>query len=60
MKFDTLKKLLLYLAVGFALLMLWNDPSGAARSATGFIGDIGDFSASVIDKVSRFVIELFD
>ncbi|MEI2706242.1 MAG: hypothetical protein V9E89_13540 [Ilumatobacteraceae bacterium] len=54
MKYDTAKRLVLTLLVGFALLSLWNDPAGAARATTGLISDVGHFASAVIDKVVRF------
>lgn len=55
MKYDTLKRVLMWSAVLFALLTVWNDPAGAGRAATGLIDDLGQFSATVIDKTGAFL-----
>ncbi len=60
MKFDTVRKLAIVLAVCFALVTIWNDPQGAARSTVDFIHDVGQFVASALDRVGRFVVRLFD
>ena len=55
MKFDTLKRVLLWCLVLFALLTVWNDPAAAGRAATDLIDNVGQFSARVIDKVGAFL-----
>jgi hypothetical protein len=45
----------LYLLVAFLVIRLWQDPGGAANSVVNFIGSIGSFFASAVDKLSQFV-----
>jgi hypothetical protein len=47
-------RIALYVLGAFLLLQLWQDPSGAAQATTDFIGGIGHFFASVIDKIGEF------
>ena len=47
-------RIALYVLGAFLLLQLWQDPSGAAQATTDFIGGIGHFFASVIDKIGQF------
>ena len=49
-----------YLLVAFLVIRLWQDPTGAADSTVEFIGSIGSFFASAVDKLSEFVQSLAD
>ena len=60
MKYEHVKRLLLGLLLFLAVLTIWNDPAGAARATTDFVGDVGRFFATLIDKLVAFFKELFD
>jgi hypothetical protein len=47
-----------YLVVAFMVIRLWQDPSGAADSTVNFIGSIGSFFATAVDKLSQFARSL--
>lgn len=55
MNFDTVKKLLVYLALAFVVISMWRDPSGSAGAAGGFLHSVGGFFSSAIDKGSVFL-----
>lgn len=44
-----------YLLVAFMVIRLWQDPAGSADATVNFIGSIGSFFASAVDKLSEFV-----
>jgi hypothetical protein len=44
-----------YLFVAFLVIRLWQDPAGAADATVRFVGSIGSFFASAVDKLSEFV-----
>jgi hypothetical protein len=44
-----------YLLVAFMVIRLWQDPAGAADATVRFVGSIGSFFASAVDKLSEFV-----
>lgn len=44
-----------YLLVAFLVIRLWQDPAGAADATVHFVGSIGSFFASAVDKLSEFV-----
>ncbi len=48
-------KIAFYLVAAFLVIRLWQDPTGAANSVVNFIGSIGSFFASAVDKLSQFV-----
>jgi hypothetical protein len=45
----------IYLLVAFMVIRLWQDPSGSADATVNFIGSVGSFFASAVDKLSEFV-----
>ena len=49
-----------YLLVAFLVIRLWQDPSGSADATVNFIGSVGSFFSSAIDKLSEFVRSLGD
>jgi len=55
MNFDTLKKMLVYLAVVFVVVSVWRDPQGSADAAGAFLGSIGGFCSTLIDKGGQFL-----
>lgn len=60
MKYEHVKRLLVGLLLFLAVLTIWNDPAGAAQATTEFVGDVGRFFSTVIDKLVRFFKELFN
>ncbi len=44
-----------YLLVALMVIRLWQDPSGSADATVNFVGSIGSFFASAVDKLSEFV-----
>jgi hypothetical protein len=50
-----LSRVAFYLVVAFLVIRLWQDPAGAANSTVNFVGSIGSFFASAVDKISQFV-----
>ena len=48
-------KVVFYLLVAFLVIRLWQDPTGAADAVVNFIGSIGSFFASAVDKLAQFV-----
>lgn len=48
-------RVVFYLLVAFMVIHLWQDPSGSANATVNFIGSIGSFFASAVDKLSVFV-----
>jgi len=55
---QTVKKLALAVVALFLLLSFWNDPSGSAAACSDFVGGVGNFFSSVIDKGAEFVSNL--
>ncbi len=55
MKFDTVKKLLIYLSVAFVVVSVWTNPTGSADAAGSFLGSVGDFFSATVDKGSEFL-----
>ena len=55
MKKIDLKKLLLYLVIAFVIVSIWKDPSGSAKTAGTFLGNVGNFLVAQIDKGSSFI-----
>jgi hypothetical protein len=59
MKLDV-KQLIIYLSVAFIVVAIWRDPSGSAGTAGDFLGSVGTFLTSVIDKSLTFLKGLSD
>ncbi len=49
-----------YLLVAFMVIRLWQDPSGSADATVNFVGSIGSFFASAVDKLAEFIRSLGD
>ncbi len=47
-----------YLLIAFLVVRLWQDPKGSADATVNFVGSIGSFFSSAIDKISLFVKSL--
>jgi|GEM_PF-1603783 len=54
-QFKAVAKIMMYLMLAFLVIQLWQDPSGSAQATMDFIGGIGNFFASLIDKIGEFV-----
>jgi len=55
MSLDTLKKLLVYLAITFVVVSVWRDPAGSADVAGKFLGSVGSFFSTVVAKGGKFL-----
>lgn len=55
-----LKQGLIYLALAFVVMNIWNDPNSSSDSMGSFLGDTGDFMAQALDKGAEFVGRLVD
>jgi hypothetical protein len=51
-------KVAMYLLIAFMVIQLWQDPSGAAHATTNFVGSVGHFFSSAMDKIGTFVKSL--
>ena len=58
MTFETVKKLGLVVLSAFLVLSFWNNPAAAATTFGDFVGDVGGFFSTVIDKCAEFVRSL--
>ena len=48
-------RIAMYLAIAYFAIKLWQDPYGSARATMGFVQGVGNFFASVINKIGTFV-----
>lgn len=55
-----LKQGLIYLALAFVIVSIWQDPSSSSNSMGSFLGDTGDFFARALEKGSQFFGHLVD
>jgi hypothetical protein len=53
--FETAKKLAVTVLVIFLLISFWSNPAGSADAFGDFVGNVGGFFSSVIDKGAQFV-----
>ena len=53
-----LKQGLIYLALAFVIMSIWNDPSRSSDSMGSFLGDTGDFFSQALDKGAEFFGDL--
>jgi hypothetical protein len=51
----TIRKTLIYLSAAFVVVSIWRDPAGSANAAGNFLGSVGNFFSTAIDKVSTFL-----
>jgi hypothetical protein len=49
-----LSRVAFYLVVAFLVIRLWQDPAGSANATVNFVGSIGSFFASAVNKLSQF------
>lgn len=54
----TVRKLSVTVFLAFILFAFWNNPSGSAEAFTNFLGDVGNFFATIIEKMIEFVSAL--
>jgi hypothetical protein len=47
-------RVVFYLLVAFLVIRLWQDPAGSADATVNFVGSIGSFFASAVDKIATF------
>jgi hypothetical protein len=55
MSLDTVKKIVIYLAVAFVVVSVWNDPAGSATAAGSFFHSVGTLFSTAVDKGTAFV-----
>jgi hypothetical protein len=55
MNLDTIKKILIYLALAFVIVSIWTDPAGSAAAAGNFLSSVGTFFSAAVDKGSAFL-----
>lgn len=51
----TLRKAVIYLSFAFVVVSVWRDPAGSADAAGNFLGTVGNFFSTVIDKAAAFL-----
>lgn len=47
-------RIAMYLMLAFFAINLWQDPAGSAQATVDFIGGVGGFFSSLIDKLVTF------
>ena len=55
MSLETVKKILVYLALTFVVVSVWHDPAGSASVAGEFLHSVGGFFSALIGKGSKFL-----
>ena len=55
MSLETTKRVVIVVAALFFVISFWQDPEGSADTFTDFVGSVGSFFSSVIDKGAAFV-----
>ncbi len=58
MNLETVKKLVVYLALAFVVISIWTDPAGSAGAAGNFLHSVGGFCSTAITKGSSFLKNL--
>lgn len=53
-----LKQGLIYLALAFVIMSIWNDPGSSSDSMGSFLGDTGHFFSQALDKGAEFFGDL--
>ena len=54
MKLPSLKQILIWLAVAFVIVSIWNDPQGTGSAAGPFLGDVGHFLTEAFRRIAQF------
>ena len=44
-----------YLLIAYVAIQLWQDPKGAAQATVDMIEGVGQFFATLLDKIGQFV-----
>jgi dolichol kinase len=55
---DTIKKIGIYLIVAFLIVSIWRNPIESAHAAGHFLAAVGDFFASLIERIATFITSL--
>ena len=55
----TVRKSLTAVFVMFLVISFWQNPSASANGFSDFVGDVGGFFSSIIDKTAEFLRALF-
>lgn len=58
MKTGTIKMVMIWLLVAFVVVNIWKDPQGSADYAGEFLGSIGSFVSTLIEKTAKFLTNL--
>ncbi len=58
MKTGTIKTVMIWLLVAFVVVNIWNGPEASAQYAGEFLGSIGTFVSTLIDKTAKFLTNL--
>lgn len=53
-------RIAMYLMLAYFAIQLWQDPAGSAQATVDFVGGVGHFFSSLIDKIGQFVKGLTD
>lgn len=53
-----LKQGLIYLALAFVIMSIWNDPNRSSDSMGSFLGDTSHFFSQALDKGAEFFGDL--
>lgn len=53
--YETTKRLGTTVFLVFLAISFWGNPSGSAQVFTDFLGDVGGFFSTIIDKTAEFV-----
>jgi hypothetical protein len=51
----SLKQGLVYLAIAFVIVSIWNNPDNSSESMGAFLGDVGHFFNTFVDKSAQFI-----
>ena len=49
------KKLLLWLVIAFVIVSIYNNPEDSGDSVGAFLGDVGSFASTVVDRTAAFI-----
>ena len=54
------KKLVIYLAVGFLLVSIYNNPDSSSQDMGNLLGDVGHYSLEALGRGADFLSGLFN
>jgi hypothetical protein len=49
------KRILVWLAVAFVIVSIWQQPQSTSQAMGNFLGDVGHFLVVLIDKIAQFL-----